>query len=187
MCAVCLDCRAGPDRSSPCAGPVAQRITRLTTDQKIPGSNPGRIEVTILHRVVVHARIFVSWEKNTRNGSHASLAPGRVLSRDHPVRSCRRAKSVLHDTISYRAPLQQPSIAQLVERWTVEDTRAGIHRSLVQIRLEGIGDIPRCSFLVGAGHTAGPQQPRTFPPRLHAKEVKRQQHAGFPSGHPSRY
>ena len=25
------------------AGPVAQRITRLTTDQKIPGSNPGRI------------------------------------------------------------------------------------------------------------------------------------------------
>ena len=27
------------------AGPVAQRITRLTTDQKIPGSNPGRLEV----------------------------------------------------------------------------------------------------------------------------------------------
>ena len=26
------------------AGPVAQWITRLTTDQKIPGSNPGRIE-----------------------------------------------------------------------------------------------------------------------------------------------
>ena len=25
-------------------GPVAQRITRLTTDQKIPGSNPGRVE-----------------------------------------------------------------------------------------------------------------------------------------------
>ena len=25
-------------------GPVAQRITRLTTDQKIPGSNPGRID-----------------------------------------------------------------------------------------------------------------------------------------------
>ena len=24
-------------------GPVAQWITRLTTDQKIPGSNPGRI------------------------------------------------------------------------------------------------------------------------------------------------
>ena len=24
------------------AGPVAQWITRLTTDQKIPGSNPGR-------------------------------------------------------------------------------------------------------------------------------------------------
>ena len=26
------------------AGPVAQWITRLTTDQKIPGSNPGRFE-----------------------------------------------------------------------------------------------------------------------------------------------
>ena len=24
-------------------GPVAQWITRLTTDQKIPGSNPGRV------------------------------------------------------------------------------------------------------------------------------------------------
>ena len=31
--------------TSPCSsrGPVAQWITRLTTDQKIPGSNPGRI------------------------------------------------------------------------------------------------------------------------------------------------
>ena len=26
------------------AGPVAQWITRLTTDQKIPGSNPGKLE-----------------------------------------------------------------------------------------------------------------------------------------------
>ena len=25
------------------AGPVAQWITRLTTDQKIPGSNPGKV------------------------------------------------------------------------------------------------------------------------------------------------
>ena len=30
-----------------------------------------------------------------------------------------------------------PSIAQLVERWTVEVTSVEIHRSLVQIRLEG--------------------------------------------------
>ena len=30
-----------------------------------------------------------------------------------------------------------PSIAQLVERWTVVDDLADIHRSLVQIRLEG--------------------------------------------------
>ena len=29
-------------------GPVAQWITRLTTDQKIPGSTPGRIEVIVL-------------------------------------------------------------------------------------------------------------------------------------------
>ena len=33
--------------------------------------------------------------------------------------------------------LFQPSIAQLVERWTVED-QTDIHRSLVQLRLEGI-------------------------------------------------
>ena len=31
----------------------------------------------------------------------------------------------------------QPSIAQLVERWTVEVVLVDIHRSLVQIRLEG--------------------------------------------------
>ena len=28
-----------------CIGLVAQRITRLTTDQKIPGSNPGKLEL----------------------------------------------------------------------------------------------------------------------------------------------
>ena len=31
----------------------------------------------------------------------------------------------------------QPSIAQLVERWTVEVKLIDIHRSLVQIRLDG--------------------------------------------------
>ena len=29
-------------------GPVAQRIRRLTTDQKIPGSNPGRVGLLFL-------------------------------------------------------------------------------------------------------------------------------------------
>ena len=28
-------------------GPVAQWITRLTTDQKIPGSNPGRFDAFV--------------------------------------------------------------------------------------------------------------------------------------------
>ena len=32
----------------------------------------------------------------------------------------------------------KPSIAQLVERWTVVGLQAEIHRSLVQIRLEGM-------------------------------------------------
>ena len=31
------------------SGRVAQRITRLTTDQKIAGSNPAAIEKTFLH------------------------------------------------------------------------------------------------------------------------------------------
>ena len=30
-------------------GPVAQRIRRLTTDQKIPGSNPGRVVFFLFH------------------------------------------------------------------------------------------------------------------------------------------
>ena len=30
------------------AGPVAQWITRLTTDQKIPGSNPGKVVILII-------------------------------------------------------------------------------------------------------------------------------------------
>ena len=29
-------------------GLVAQRITRLTTDQKIPGSNPGKVEILMI-------------------------------------------------------------------------------------------------------------------------------------------
>ena len=35
-------------------GPVAQRITRLTTDQKIPGSNPGRVEFFFTPFYVTH-------------------------------------------------------------------------------------------------------------------------------------
>ena len=34
--------------------------------------------------------------------------------------------------------LHVPSIAQLVERWTVVGYKAEIHRSLVQIRFEGV-------------------------------------------------
>ena len=30
------------------AGPVAQWITRLTTDQKIPGSDPGKVELLMI-------------------------------------------------------------------------------------------------------------------------------------------
>ena len=32
------------------SGPVAQRITRLTTDQKIAGSNPAWVEMSLLFR-----------------------------------------------------------------------------------------------------------------------------------------
>ena len=38
-------------RSSPqeaLSGPVAQRIRHLTTDQGIPGSNPGRVDLFII-------------------------------------------------------------------------------------------------------------------------------------------
>ena len=39
---------------------------------------------------------------------------------------------MLHEKFSH------PSIAQLVERWTVVCSMSDIHRSLVQIRLEGV-------------------------------------------------
>lgn len=35
----------GENKSYTHAGPVAQWITRLTTDQEIPGSTPGRLEL----------------------------------------------------------------------------------------------------------------------------------------------
>ena len=38
-------------------GPVAQRITRLTTDQKIPGSNPGRLVTIFSRRKIVVVRL----------------------------------------------------------------------------------------------------------------------------------
>ena len=41
-------------------GPVAQWITRLTTDQKIPGSNPGRFEIFCL------SPKFCTWQKSHR-------------------------------------------------------------------------------------------------------------------------
>jgi hypothetical protein len=46
---------------------------------------------------------------------------------------------MLMDVIAMFAVEKQPSIAQLVERWTVviRCKMQGIHRSLVQLRLEG--------------------------------------------------
>ena len=40
-------------------GPVAQRITRLTTDQKIPGSNPGRIDFNFFFHSNLHNILLV--------------------------------------------------------------------------------------------------------------------------------
>ena len=49
----------------PIIGPVAQRIRHLTTDQGIPGSNPGRIDVFIfsshfLLHFVQNARVNIN-------------------------------------------------------------------------------------------------------------------------------
>ena len=43
-----------------------------------------------------------------------------------------------YKTRTLQPALHRPSIAQLVERWTVEASDTEIHRSLVQIRLEGV-------------------------------------------------
>ena len=58
-----------------------------------------------------------------------------------------------HATPQAQTPTHDPSIAQLVERWTVGGwrgtRRAGIHRSLVQIRLEGVAlFFDRLAFVV---------------------------------------
>ncbi len=64
-----------------------------------------------------------------------------------------------HATPRAHTPTHDPSIAQLVERWTVGGwrvtRRAGIHRSLVQIRLEG-GALffDRLAFVVTSDLTA---------------------------------
>lgn len=49
--------------------------------------------------------------------------------------------------IASRKVSRHPSIAQLVERWTVVGYQTEIHRSLVQIRLEGV---PFCFFFIFA-------------------------------------
>ena len=47
-------------------------------------------------------------------------------------------RRVLALALAFTLNRHVPSIAQLVERWTVVGNRAEIHRSLVQIRLEGV-------------------------------------------------
>ena len=44
-------------------GPVAQRITRLPTEQKIPGSNPGRIVCLITIPVIIFVHETVRKEE----------------------------------------------------------------------------------------------------------------------------
>ena len=72
----------------------------------------------------------------------------------HPGRSPSTAACMA--TPRYDSPAQDPSIAQLVERWTVDGWRvarlAGIHRSLVQFRLEGLSlllPLPSFTCLLG--------------------------------------
>jgi hypothetical protein len=42
-------------------GPVAQRITRLTTDQKSPGSTPGRIVVELFILQIICSTPLHKW------------------------------------------------------------------------------------------------------------------------------
>ena len=72
------------------SGPVAQWITRLTTDQKIPGSNPGRFDCFILFSVyvafsnlqnghliwVLNERAFVTAKKTKKLLENPGIDPG---------------------------------------------------------------------------------------------------------------
>ena len=46
------------------SGPVAQRITRLTTDQEIPGSNPGGlVNIFLLGVELITRRVIVASDR----------------------------------------------------------------------------------------------------------------------------
>ena len=48
------------------AGPVAQWITRLTTDQKIPGLNPGKVEFLHDKKLKHDLKEWPVWGSNPR-------------------------------------------------------------------------------------------------------------------------
>ena len=73
-------------------------------------------------------------DSEVQKGTVAPTHTGSVSPTDLP----RLHKTSRRHIASARARGMTPSIAQLVERWTVgERADAGIHRSLVQLRLEG--------------------------------------------------
>ncbi|GIY79966.1 hypothetical protein CDAR_385091 [Caerostris darwini] len=65
----------------------------------------------------------------SRQSEQHIRAPGNIM-RTGPLPANLRLLPI-------EASSRHPSIAQLAERWTVEDILAGIHRSLVRLRLDG--------------------------------------------------
>ena len=60
----------------PSTGPVAQRITRLTTDQKIAGSNPAWVKLLFRHFLFC-AKGYLPGSKAKEGGNWPSQQDGR--------------------------------------------------------------------------------------------------------------
>ena len=86
------------------------------------------------------------WDSNPRPQKWTATWTQRLRPLGHPdllllMKQRKHAtpqRRVLALALAFTLNRHVPSIAQLVERWTVVGNRAEIHRSLVQIRLEGV-------------------------------------------------
>ena len=67
------------------SGPVAQRITRLTTDQKIAGSNPAAIERNIFDFQVLIPFLFA---EDNANENEVAEDEDELLIEENPPRGC---------------------------------------------------------------------------------------------------
>ena len=96
--------------------------------------------------ILENKRFCQKWDSNPRPQKWTATWTQRLRPLGHPdllllMKQRKHAtpqRLLLGLALAFTDDRHVPSIAQLVERWTVVGNRAEIHRSLVQIRLEGV-------------------------------------------------